>query len=122
MRHRRRRPEDEIQRALFAHIRLHGVPGLCALHPANGGYRRPVEAKILKGCGVTSGAPDVLLWHAGKAFAMELKADGAGKASDSQVDMLERLSEAGVRCALCYGLDQALRCLQDWGLLRGRLQ
>ena len=63
---RRGRPEDVIQRAVFQHIRARGVPGLVAIHVPNGGYRRPVEAKILCGLGVTAGVPDVLLWYAGK--------------------------------------------------------
>jgi hypothetical protein len=50
---RRRRPEDAIQRAVFQHIKARGVAGLVAIHPANGGYRKPVEAKILAGLGVS---------------------------------------------------------------------
>jgi hypothetical protein len=61
------RPEDQIQRAVFQHIRARGVAGLVAIHVPNGGYRRPVEAAIMKGLGVTAGAPDVLLWHDHKA-------------------------------------------------------
>jgi hypothetical protein len=55
MRPRRRRPEQTIQRALFAHIAMRGVPGLVAFHPANGGARKPVEAAIMKGLGGDSG-------------------------------------------------------------------
>jgi hypothetical protein len=57
---RRSRPEDLIQRSVFQNIRARGVLGLVAIHPANGGYRKPVEAKILAGLGVTKGVPDVL--------------------------------------------------------------
>jgi hypothetical protein len=53
--------EQDIQRAVFQHIAQRGVPGLFAFHPANGGYRRPVEAKILQGQGVRAGVPDVNL-------------------------------------------------------------
>jgi hypothetical protein len=70
---------------------------------------------------VTSGAPDVLLWHAGKAYAMELKVPG-GTVSDSQGVMLDQMSAAGVHCAICFGLDRALACLADWQLLRGWVQ
>jgi hypothetical protein len=48
----RRRPEDVIQRSLFAYIRARGVAGLVAIHVPMGGYRRPVEAKILQGLGL----------------------------------------------------------------------
>jgi hypothetical protein len=56
----RRRPEDAIQRAVFQHLRARGAPGLFAFHPPNGGYRRPVEAAILKGMGVVAGVPDII--------------------------------------------------------------
>lgn len=114
-----RREEDSIQRAVFAHIRLRGVPGLVALHVPNGGYRRKTEARILKGLGVTAGTPDVLAWHDGMAFAMEIKAE-SGRVTDAQLEMLNRLSEAGVFTAICHGLDRALAVLEAWKLLRGR--
>ena len=116
----RRRPEDAIQRAVFQHIRARGVPGLVAIHVPNGGYRKPVEARIMKGLGVTAGTPDVLAWHDGRAFALEIKSE-AGRASESQLEMLNRLSEAGVFTAIVHGLDRALAVLESWGLLRGRV-
>jgi hypothetical protein len=54
---RRFRPEDQIQRAVFQHLRIRGAPNLFAFHPANGGYRRPIEAAVLKGLGVRVGVP-----------------------------------------------------------------
>jgi hypothetical protein len=116
---RHRRPEDAIQRALFQHIRLRGVAGLVAIHVPNGGFRRPIEAKILAGLGVTKGVPDVLLWHDGKSYAIELKSED-GKATSSQIEMLNRLGEAGVATAVCHGIDQAVTCLESWRLLRGK--
>jgi hypothetical protein len=80
-----------------------------------------VEAKILAGLGVTKGVPDVLLWHAGKSFAVKIKSE-SGRVSPAQADMLERLSEAGVMTADCRGVDQAVRCLESCKLLRGTVQ
>jgi len=51
----RRRPEDAIQRAVVQHLRARAVPNVFAFHPANGGYRKPIEAAILKGLGVVAG-------------------------------------------------------------------
>jgi hypothetical protein len=118
---RRSRPEDQIQRAVFQHIKLRGVPGLVAIHPANGGFRKPVEAKILAGLGVTKGAPDILAWHAGKAFALELKSE-QGRATEAQLEMLARLDAQGVYTCVAVGLDRALAVLEAWGLLRGSVQ
>jgi hypothetical protein len=41
-------PRDHIQHAIFQHLRARGVPSVFALHPANGGYRRPIEAVVLE--------------------------------------------------------------------------
>ena len=35
--------EDAIQRAVFEHLAAHGVHVVFAFHPANSGYRRPIE-------------------------------------------------------------------------------
>src|SRR5262245_24158001 len=118
---RRRRPEQQVQKALIEHLRLRGAPGLVFLHPANGGARSAIEGAIFKSLGVVPGAPDLLLWHAGRSYAIELKANG-GRVSDAQADMLERLGKAGVATAVCHGIDQALAALETWKLLRGTLQ
>src|SRR6516165_3894035 len=99
LRRGRSRPEDAIQRAVFQHIRTRGVPGLVAVHVPMGGKRRPVEAAILKGLGATAGIPDILLWHDGNAFALELKSE-TGALSDAQITMLARLGNAGVHTAV----------------------
>src|SRR6266566_1473429 len=80
----RRRPEDAIQRAVFQHLRARGAPGLFAFHPANGGYRKPVEAAIMKSLGVVAGVPDVIVIHAGRCYALEIKAPG-GRATPKQL-------------------------------------
>ena len=118
---RRRRPEQLIQRALIEHLRIRGVTGLVYLHPANGGARSAIEGAIFKSLGVVPGAPDLLLWHQGRSYALELKAD-AGRVSESQVDMLDRLGKAGVTTAVATGIDSAIATLEGWQLLRGAVQ
>ena len=115
----RRSPEAAIQRAVFQHLRARGTPGVFAFHPANGGYRKPVEAAILKGLGVVAGVPDVIAIHNGRVFAMELKAPG-GRATVKLLEAIAAMREAGAFVALAEGLDRALACLEAWGLLRGR--
>jgi hypothetical protein len=73
---RRHHPEQAIQRAVVEHLQRRGVPGLVFLHRANGGFRMAAEAAIFQGLGVRAGASDLLLWHAGQSFALELKAPG----------------------------------------------
>ena len=116
---RRAQPEAAIQRAVFAHFRARSAPGVFAFHPANGGYRRPIEAKILQGLGVTSGVPDVIAVKDGRCYALELKPEG-GKLTEAQEHVLIKLRAAGATATHAHGLDQALRILEGWQLLRGR--
>ena len=60
--------EEAIQRAVFEHLAVRGVPRLFAFHPANGGYRLPVEAARLKGLGVRVGVPDLIAIHRGPSL------------------------------------------------------
>jgi len=110
--------EAQIQRAVFENFRTRGTPGVFAFHPANGGYRRKIEAKILKGLGVRAGVPDIIAIHNGRCFALELKAEG-GRATDKQLEAIAAMREAGAFTAITEGLDRALACLEAWGLLRG---
>jgi hypothetical protein len=115
------RHEDAIQRAVFQHFRARAAPGVFAFHPANGGYRKPIEAKIFKGLGVTSGVPDVIAIKDGRTYALELKAEG-GRLTEAQERVLIALRAAGATATHVHGIDQALATLERWGLLLGRSQ
>jgi hypothetical protein len=117
---RRQRPEAAIQRAVFQYLRIRGAPGVFAFHPANGGYRRPIEAAILKSLGVVAGVPDIIAIHHGRCFALELKAEG-GRPTDKQLACIAAMEAAGAFTAIAEGLDRALACLEAWGLLRGQV-
>ena len=112
------RQEQAIHKTIVQHLRLRGVPGLVFIHPANGGWRRRVEAAIFQSLGVRRGASDLLLWHAGRSYAMELKAP-KGRATDDQLKFLADMDRAGALTCIVEGLDAALCTLHDWGLLRG---
>ena len=116
---RRQRQEQIIHKATISHLKARGVRDLVFLHPANGGARSPIEGAILKSLGVVPGAPDLLLWHAGKSFALEIKTE-VGRVTEAQLELLDRLSKAGVYTAIAHGLDRALAILESWGLLRGQ--
>lgn len=118
MRRRSARPEDQIQRAVVQHLRQRGVPGLVFVHVPNGGKRRPIEAAIFKGLGVRAGVSDLLLWHDGRSYALELKAPGGG-ATEAQYQFISDMERAGAFTCIAEGLDRALRVLEQWNLLRG---
>lgn len=113
-----RRPEDQIQRAVFQHIRARGVPGLVAWHTPNGGKRKPIEAAIFKSMGVRAGVADIIAVHQGRIFALELKAEN-GRPSESQLEFLSDIERAGAFTAMPRGLDAAIATLEAWGLLKG---
>lgn len=111
--------ENEIQRAVFSHLRTRGAPGVFAFHPKNGGiHQRGRRRGINAGLGVVSGVPDVIAIHNGRVYGLELKTE-AGKPSEDQLKVIARMDAAGAFCAVAYGLDRALACLEAWGLLRG---
>jgi hypothetical protein len=115
---RRASPEQTIQRAVVAHLKARGAPGLVWTHVPLGGYRKPVEAAILKGLGTRAGVSDLLLWHRGRAFALELKAEG-GRPSEAQRTFVSDMNSAGAFATIASGIDEAIRTLECWGLLRG---
>src|SRR5262245_48954022 len=117
----RRRPEAAIQRAVFQHLRARAAPGVFAFHVPNGGYRKPVEAAIMKGLGLVAGVPDVLPVPNAACFAFELKAEGGGSTA-SQLATIAQLREAGAFVGIAEGINRAIACLEAWGLLVGRRQ
>jgi hypothetical protein len=121
IRRRRRQPEAELQAAVVEHLRWRAKPDALFLHPANGGTRDIREAARFKRMGVLAGASDLLLWHRGNSFALELKSPG-GRLSDAQLEFLARFNDAGGYSASAEGIDRAIACLEGWGLLVGRRQ
>jgi hypothetical protein len=121
------RVEQEIQKAVFAHIAQRGVRGAVAWHTPNGmfaggGRNRKgvaIQGAIMKGMGMRAGVSDILAVYGGKIFAMELKAPG-GRPTPAQLQFLADMEAAGAITAVCEGLDAALRTLEGWGLLGGR--
>jgi hypothetical protein len=118
---RRRRPEQQIQKALADHLRARAMPGLFWFACENGGARSVIEGAILKRCGIRRGVPDLILIRAGKTFGLELKAEG-GRLSDAQRLAHEEMRAAGAEVAVAVGIDQALEQLERWQLLRGAVQ
>ena len=115
-----KREEQTIHRTIVQHLRTRAVPGCTWWHTPNGGWRSPVEAAIFKSLGVRAGVADLVLLHDGQFFALELKAPG-GRLTESQSAFLDDVEAAGGIVACAEGLDAALRKLERWSLLRGRM-
>jgi hypothetical protein len=87
-------------------------------HTPNGGYRSKYEAVTFKAMGVKAGVSDLILFHTGKLYCLEIKAKG-GRASDEQLAFISDVDRAGAYTALATGLDACLATLEAWGLLKG---
>jgi hypothetical protein len=109
--------EFQIHGAVAEHLRLRAKPDVVWLHCANGERRDARTAAKLKYMGVLAGAADLLLWHNGASFALELKRPG-GRLSDAQRAFAARFADAGGHTACAEGVDEALAALEGWGLLR----
>jgi len=116
----RRRTEEQIQIAVIDHLRLRAKPDVLWLHVPNGERRDKIAGAKLKRMGVLAGAADILAWHNGNSFALELKAPG-GRLSEAQLEFLARFADAGGHTAYTEGIDRALAVLEAWNLLRGRV-
>jgi hypothetical protein len=133
--------ENEIQRAVFSHLRTRGAPGIFAFHPKNAssdmrGRRRGIYA----GLGIVPGIPDVIVIRsvpcfemvplasvspASRVYALELKREvHRGKKptehDEKQKKCRENMESCGVVQAVAYGLDEAIAWLEDRGILRGK--
>ena len=117
----RRHHEQTLQKALADHLRARAVAGTYWFHPANGGARTAIEGAILKACGVRAGTPDMILIKDGKTFGLELKADN-GRVSPAQAQAHQEMRAAGAEVAVATGIDETIKQLEVWQLLRGQTQ
>jgi hypothetical protein len=111
--------EFQVHTAVAEHLRLRAAPGVLWLHCPNGERRDARTGAKLKYMGLLAGAADLLLWHRGASFALELKRPG-GRLSDAQREFAARFADAGGHTAVAEGVDEAIAVLEGWQLLRGR--
>jgi VRR-NUC domain len=110
--------ETMIQRAVFDHLRARGARGVFAFHPRNGSQDQRRLAGINAGLGVVAGVPDVVVIKDGVPYALELKTE-TGRLSRDQARVIRELQAVGVDAGVAYGLDEAIRWLEERGILRG---
>lgn len=116
--HRRSRPENEVQRTVIEHLKIRGKPGMLYWHTPNGGKRLPIEAAVMKGLGVRAGVADLLFLDDGKLYSLELKAMGR-RSTEAQIQWRLDVNRCGGFASEAAGIDEALRILEAWQLLRG---
>lgn len=112
-----KRPEQEIHKAVVAHLNVRAEPKVFFFHCPNEGKRGFVNAAALKAMGMTAGIPDLLFLKEGKLYALELKAPG-GVLRPSQRLCLTRMENCGAETAVAHSLDEAIYTLEFWGLIK----
>jgi hypothetical protein len=111
--------ERQVQRAVLQLLALQAPAGTFTFHVGNGGYRKPVEAAILKADGVVSGVPDLcIITGGGRAHFLEIKRPG-GRLSENQKSCHEKLRAAGAVVMTAAGVDEAVAALRNMGILPG---
>jgi hypothetical protein len=109
----RRHPERDLQFAVMKYLRV-AAPNVEAIHIPNGGYRRKIEAALLKGMGVKAGVGDILLmWRPGQLAFIELKS-AKGRLSPDQQAFSIRMTELEIPYGVCTSIDEVRACLTTW--------
>lgn len=102
--------EKEITRAVFAHWAARKVPGSLMFSIPN--------AFAHGQAGLTRGVFDLGVMAPGLGAAyLELKTE-KGRLSEAQKDFQTNCIRCNVRYAICFGLDEALTTLEQWGVLK----
>ena len=122
-----RRPEQQLHKAVVAHLKLRGAPGVVFFHVPQGfklGGKVSkkgvaIQGAIMKSLGVRAGVSDLILLRCGAAYALELKAEG-GHPTANQTQFISDWNAAGGIGCIAEGIDQALGFLERHGLLRGQ--
>lgn len=119
---RRATPEQIIQKAVVQHLRQRAVEGLVWFHPNNniarGGKAGAIQGRQAKEMGVLAGVSDLILFHGGRLFCLELK-DEKGRPTEAQLRFQSDVARQGAYTSIADGVDRAIRTLELWGLLRG---
>lgn len=109
--------EDKIQIAVADHLRVRAMPGVVWWHTPNGGVRHIGAAMKFKRMGVRAGVSDILAFYRKEMFCLEIKAP-LGNPTEDQLKYKSDMEAQGAFGCIAHGLDQAIACLEAWGLLR----
>lgn len=114
-----RRPEQQLQQAVYKYIR-YAAPQVLCFHVPNGiraGGKNPhVTMGIMKSMGVMPGVADLLLFWGGRFAAIELKA-GKGQQTDTQKLFMSEWIFRGGQYAICRSIDDVQSVLKQWGAI-----
>jgi len=116
--------ERQAQRAVIQYVRFK-YPDVLVWATPNGGSRNKIEAANLKKDGVLAGVPDLFVAKTRLSYDwgetgynyyglfIEMKS-AKGKQSAAQIDVMNKLSEKGYKCEVCYSSEQAIGVIDDY--------
>lgn len=105
-------PESQLQQTCVRWFRLQYPQYLIFAIP-NGGRRSKIEAAIMQGEGVTPGIPDLcIVGTRGQVFFIEMKY-GAGKLTDHQQKIHDRLMASGIIVYTCRTLSSFMSAVNQ---------
>lgn len=111
------REEDEQ----IAFVQWCDILNIPVIHIPNEGKRSAYMGAKLKSMGLRGGVPDLLIPCARGGYHglfIEMKV-GNNKPTEKQKQWLQRLSEGGYACTVCYGTDEAIRATKKYFNLGG---
>jgi hypothetical protein len=109
-------PEQLEQVTLFDWIRLQKDIAPYAFHIANERKTTPMQGALLKRMGVRAGVSDIFIGIGRRGYLgmfIEMKA-GKNKATVSQLQFQEDMSNQGYYCVVCNGFDEAKAKIEDY--------
>jgi hypothetical protein len=111
--------EHQVQKAICQYLDMRGLMYFAI---PNGGQRNKIVASKLKAEGVKAGIPDIcIVADDGQAFFLEVKKpvtpkSGKGTLSKVQIEMIERLKEAGAEVAVVHSVADVIEQCIDWNI------
>lgn len=124
-------PEADLHAAVAAALEVLLLPPAAwTTFPAGHMPLPAAYAAKLARLGLKRGIPDILLWHDGRCFGVELKRpggrlsrtktrrtrSGALRVIEGQADVFPRLEAAGMKIATCDSVPAVLAALAGWGV------
>lgn len=109
------RHEDQLQQAVATYLSHVLPPDAFWTAVDKAGKRSPLQGARLKARGLKSGIPDILVWHRGVGYGIELKA-AKGQLTDSQRATIPAMERAGVQVAVCRTVVDVHAALERWAV------
>jgi hypothetical protein len=118
---KREHPEDDLQISLVSLLQDVLRRGVVMAHVPNQGLRLVRYLKKLLRMGMKEGIADLLFFHEGRTFFLELKSS-TGSLNENQRKFRAEIEAAGFEYRIAKTLDAAIEIVKEWGLINPRFQ